>query len=375
MRILVDARGLLEDSWAGVEGYTVKMLEGLKRMYPADEYILFSYSRSRKPKSEWLKKYDWRHYHWSNISMSWWWWGVWQWPKADSLIKEIDAVWCPNIRFLPTSSTAKRIVTVHDLSFEIMPECYSQKRRWWHWHMKIARNLKKSDGIVAVSERTAEDLVRYYQIDRKKIKVIYSGIDVERVVSTRESAGAEYLLWIGTLEPRKNILTLLKTYGLLFNCYLQANKSIPELWLMGAEGELRGVVEEYVTNQKWRNKIRYLGYASENEKVNILAGAKILLYLSYYEGFGFPPLEAMRLGIPVISSFGGSLGEVLGKGAVILNPFDQVTFVSLIDKLLSDNDFRNRMISQGKEVSRAFSWQNSVRDFRLWLDEVANRGR
>lgn len=241
--------------------------------------------------------------------------------------------------------------------------------------MKIARNLKKSDGIVAVSERTAEDLVRYYQIDRKKIKVIYSGIDVERVVSTRESAGAEYLLWIGTLEPRKNILTLLKTYGLLFNCYLQANKSIPELWLMGAEGELRGVVEEYVTNQKWRNKIRYLGYASENEKVNILAGAKILLYLSYYEGFGFPPLEAMRLGIPVISSFGGSLGEVLGKGAVILNPFDQVTFVSLIDKLLSDNDFRNRMISQGKEVSRAFSWQNSVRDFRLWLDEVANRGR
>lgn len=366
MEILVDARGLLESCQAGVEGYTYKMLINLQRMYPEDEYILFSYSRNRSLIGDLKEKFVCRHFRWSNLLMSLQ-WRILKYPKIDNLVDEVDVVWFPNIRFMPVSKKITKITTVHDLSFEIMPEQYSFKRRLWHWHMNIRQNLMKMDGVVAVSKKTGEDLRKIYGIDKNIIKVINSGVERQSIdkIGNNPVVEGNYLVHVGTLEPRKNAIGLLDAFSLLIK-----DKQFTGLKLIfiGGEGESASKMNNYLKKNNLDKKVIITGYLADQQRDEIISGAKMLVYNSFYEGFGFPPLEAMSMGVPVVSSFAGSLGEILGESCLIIDPLDTASCARTIKKLLLEkNSYQKYFYPKINQILDKYSWQNTAREFRDYI--------
>lgn len=366
MRVLIDGRGLLEELKAGVEGYTWQMINYLQRMYPEDEYILFSYSWNKQPDEDQRRLFEWVHYRWPNIVMtvSWPWFGY---PRVDEMVNDVDVVWVPNVRFMPTSNRVIRVATVHDLSFEAMPSCFSYKRRLWHWHMQIKRNLEKMDRIVVVSQATRQDLINYYAIDESKIKTIHSGINLTHSTDKLSDVKKKYdlnnyILAIGTIEPRKNLSGLIKAY----RYYLDHMQGSLPLVLVGGQGwdhEISRLVRK-LNLQEW---VKFLGFVSEEEKFALISEADILAFVSFYEGFGFPPLEAMMRGVPVMASHGGSLGEILGDGALMVDPIDTVAMASGLEQLSNQTELRQKFIRQGLKVVEKYNWINTVTRFRREL--------
>lgn len=381
MKILVDGRGLLEEVKAGVEGYTYNMLKHLQRMYPDNEYILFSYSRGRMPSEELKSEFNWVHYNWSNLLMSFK-WRFFSSPKVNQYFDDIDVVWCPNIRFMPVSKEIKKIVTVHDLSFEVLPECYSSRRRMWHWHMNIKQNLQQMDLILAVSQKTAQDIEEIYGIDGRKIKVIYSGVshfdeglpDLD-AVEIKYDLRPNYILHVSTIEPRKNIYNLLLAYSL----WLKHNRkngvdeeNLVDLVLVGGVSDECENIWQYVNDLAISDRVHILGFVDDEDKISLIRRAKALLYNSYYEGFGFPPLEAMQFGVPVAASFAGSLGEVVGRDCLVIDPLDVGGMVGVIDQVanIELEDSRPIFESRGRNLSAQYSWSRAAKDFCCHLEQL-----
>ncbi|MFZ5392364.1 MAG: glycosyltransferase family 4 protein [Patescibacteria group bacterium] len=361
MRILVDARGLLEETKAGVEGYTYNMLDNLQRMYPKDEYILFSYSRTRSPESELANKWQWKHFRWSNllVSASF---RMLRYPVVDKILGDFDWVWFPNIRFFPVSRRIKKIVTVHDLSFDIMPDCYSNKRRLWHWYMNIKKNLLAAQKVVCVSENTRQDLLERYHIEREKVFTIYPGIEREKFCGPKKGKKSKYIIFLGTLEERKNILTLLKAYEYYS---LRLTDHPLKLVLIGSNC-LTWNIKEYLRERNIQNRVIMCGYLNDEDRNRILSESAVVVYPSYYEGFGFPPLEAIAMGIPSLSSFCGSLGEVLDDKCMLLDPLDYKTLAVNISQILdSDLEGQNNDLS---DFFQRYDWEKSAYFFREILD-------
>ncbi|MBU0648454.1 glycosyltransferase family 4 protein [Patescibacteria group bacterium] len=382
MRILIDGRGLLEEVRAGVESYTCHMLDNLVRMYPDNEYILFSYSRRKSPPKDIFQNIEWKHYKWSNLFMSLK-WRFWPSQLAEDLVGKVDLVWCPNVRFLPTSDKTKKIVTVHDLSFELMPECYNTKRQLWHWHMSIRENLSKMNKVVAVSKKTAGDIIDIYNLNEKDVVVVYSGTTVYRLddnfvekVRDKFAINRDYILYVGTLEPRKNIIFTIKGYW-LWRKYLLGrgikDENIPLLMIVGGEKSAAGEIKKFVVENGIAHKVRILGFVDDKEKNALLSMSRVLIYCSFYEGFGFPPLEAMRWGVPVISTFTGSLGEVLGDGVISVDPFDELGLVTVLNKIWFDSGFRGLMVDRGMRVASGYCWERSAYEFYRVMVETVNK--
>jgi len=360
MRVLIDGRGLLEDLQAGVEGYTWKMIDYLQKLYPEDEYIVFSYSWKKEPSQAARQKIEWIHYRWPNIlmSVSWPWFG---WPKVDQVVSPVDLVWVPNVRFMPTTDQVKKIATVHDLSFEVMPDCFSVKRRLWHWHMRIRQNLSRMDKVVTVSANTRQDLIDYYDLTPEKISLIYSGIDKPDDLTAVESTkkGRDYIIAIGTIEPRKNLAGLLKAY----RYYLDFLNGQEDLVLVGGQG-WDWELDQMIDQLELSDRVKVTGFVTDEEKNNWLKAAKLLVFVSYYEGFGFPPLEAMSFGVPVVASHAGSLGEILADGSWLVDPMDTTGMAGAMKNLMQNQKLRQRMIESGRQVAAKYDWAKTASQFR-----------
>lgn len=297
-------------------------------------------------------------------------WRFVDWPQVDKIIDGVDVVWCPNIRFLPSSDKVKKIVTIHDLSFLVMPDCYDSKRKIWHWHMNVWENIRKMDGVVAVSQSTANDLIELGKVDEKKIKVIYSGIDGE---NHRILNGNNYFLFVATLEPRKNVLHLLKAYKFFVEWRKKIGKTkITKLVLAGGQGWMSGDLFDYIKTNGLREFVDCIGFVSEKKKTELILQAKAVYYNSFYEGFGFPPLEAMINNIPVVASFGGSLGEVLRDGVIQVDPFDVYGLMKTMIILTDGSFLKEGIVKKGHEIAQEYSWRKSCQEFRVWLEKIVD---
>jgi len=242
-----------------------------------------------------------------------------------------------------------------------------------HWHTKelidhynknFFRLIKKADHIITGSNFTKQEIILYMQISQDKISVIYHGVNHElykeypkdelQETKAKFDLPKEFLLFVGSIEPRKNLLTLLRAYNLLS----KDEKANLPLILVGFKGwENKEIMQEIEKNKE---HIRYLGYVTDMQLAHIYNLAAIFVYPSLYEGFGLPPLEAMACGTPVIVSNTASIPEVCGDAALYVEPMEIQDIKDKILMLANDKKLREELSQKSKAQAAYFSWEKSA---------------
>lgn len=337
MRIGIDGRFLLEKNLTGVGEYALGMIEELANFFPQAELVVFlnSFHSIEEGKIDFLKKnpnVKVRYFHFPNKLLNLLFFLL-AWPKIDQMLGKVDVFFLPNLNFSPLSKKCKVILAVHDLSFERWPETFSWKRRLWHFLINPRRLCQRADLIWAVSESTKKDLEMLYQIKKEKIKVIYSPFEYaffadkknnfQEEVSLRKkySLPKNFILSLNTIEPRKNLISLIQAFE-----FFQAKAKKEEdkeifLVIAGGKGWLWKKIFSRINSSPVKDKIIFIGFVEKEEKPLLYRLAKVFVYPSLFEGFGYPPLEAMASGTPVIVSNNSSLNEVVDDCGILINPF------------------------------------------------------
>lgn len=267
---------------------------------------------------------------------------------------------------IPAGVFGKKVTIIHDMTYKAYPETVGKRTRLW-LERGVEQYCKRADIILTVSEFSRREIVKYLSIPEKKIKVVPNGVDLElyrdnysddEIGSARAKyqVPAQYVLYLGTLEPRKNIERLIEAYAKL---KMKAD-DCPSLVLAGKKGWMYDGIFDKVKKLKLENAVVFTGYVEENDVPCLLAGAKFFLFPSIYEGFGMPPLEAMACGTPVIASNTSSLPEVVGDAGILVNPESVDEITQAMNLLLTDENKCCKLIEKGKERVKQFTWKRSA---------------
>jgi len=382
MTIGLDIRVLSRGVRTGVEEYTINLLNHLLPLEPKISFKLF-YNAYRKASLDYpwlnLKNVQLKDF---KIPNRFFFVGAryLQRPKIDRLLKGIDLYFNPHFFAAPLSADCRKIVTFHDLSFERYPQFFSwRKRGWQRFLMDAQQEAVQADKIIAVSQSTKNDLIDLYGIKPGKIRVIYSGIGEQfRPIGKRSNMRSEapklrslapkltvvrkkynlpdrFILYFGTIEPRKNIIGLIKAFELL------KRKRPVNLVIAGAKGWLDKDIFKTANQSKQARDIFFTGFIEEVDKPYLYNLAELFVYPSFFEGFGFPPLEAMACGVPTIVSNVSSLPEVVGRGALMIDPYHIDELAWAMETVLTDNMLKEKLIEKGISQAKKFSWQKCAR--------------
>ncbi|MFQ5406909.1 MAG: glycosyltransferase family 4 protein [Anaerolineales bacterium] len=256
------------------------------------------------------------------------------------------------------------VVTVHDLGYVHFPEAHPRRQRaYLDWSTR--HSARRSARLIADSQATRNDLTRFYGTPPEKVSVVYPGFDSTPFAqTTAQPAGlpTEYLLYVGTIQPRKGLLPLLDALARVPNA--------PPLLLAGREGWLSEQIRQRVSELDLESRIRFLGYVSDEELPALYAGTTAFVLPSLYEGFGFPVLEAMAAGAPVLCSDGGSLPEVAGDAALVTPAGDVDALVDGLRRILSDSPLRAHLVERGHEQVKRFSWDKAAAETLALLENA-----
>lgn len=374
MKIGIDCRHFYDvhlNSGAGIERYVYHLAKNLLRFDLKNEYVLFFYSDISP---ETIHKVKGRNSRVKIIKLF----------RSGSRLPLVDSHWRfskmlkkekLDLAIFPANSAPlfygkKSILVVHDLSIYLHPEWFPEKQ-WFSTHFVVPRSVKKASAIVAISESTKNDIVKLFKKPADKISVIYPGIVVKKGYSDVETAkvkqkfgiNGEYALFVGTIEPRKNILNLIKAFS---NYLFENEESDVSLVMAGIRGwKFQPIFQSLnETNKRLANaRIKYVGKVSNRERNILIKNCRLFVFPSRYEGFGFPILEAMALGAPVITGNNSSLSEVAGEAALLVNADDVTDIRRAIGKVLNDKYLRYQMIAGGLERVKMFTWDRAAREF------------
>ena len=294
-----------------------------------------------------------------------------------TLIKERPDVFIqPNYISFPTIVDTKTITFIHDLS-HIRYKEFHPKDRVEYFEKNLQKSIDNSDKIVTISDFTKKELVDFGLCDEAKIEVIPNGVDTSfKPVAAEEFrnktkrfdiAYKEYFLFVGTLEPRKNLDTLLKSYLL----YLSRTKNPVPLILAGGIGWRSEHFDDLLQTALATGHVKKVGYVSQEELVALYSGAKAFVFPSYYEGFGLPPLEAMACGTPVIASNRSSIPEVVGDAGILVDPDDEEALARHLQRLDTDETLRLILSKKGLKRAKLFSWKDSAKKLYETARDVA----
>jgi glycosyltransferase involved in cell wall biosynthesis len=367
MHIAIDIRSVLDVHQTGVGQCTRGLLQSLLA-HSADHTYTFFYNAAKAVVvPSYIPKENIVATRFPNKFMT-----VWSpflhRPYIDDIVKKqkkADLFFSPNIQYLPLRDTP-RVVMVHDLSFLHFPEYFSRKGRIWHQLQRVERQLLDARAIVVPSQSTKDDVVHSFNIVEKKVHVITPGIDASyaRDVTKKERDAVikrydlpeRFFFFLGTIEPRKNLLTLIRAYrhSTLFDQHI-------ELVLAGAKGWNDTEIYQAIAQTPG---VRYIGYVKEEEKAPLYHLAKTFVFPSLYEGFGFPVLEAMAQGTPVITSNRTSLVEVTNGQVTYVHPHRVDEIVRALEK----------HVSKPKEqygVTETNSWDGTAKQLIQVCNSVA----
>lgn len=292
-------------------------------------------------------------------------------PRLDKLMGGANVFFSPHFFSAPLEKSCRLVTTFHDLSFVRYPQFFSWRKNFWHsFEMNPRQQARRSHRLIAMSYSTRNDLVSLFKINPEKIKVVYSGLVHDRAgvtdkteinrVRTRYQLPENFFLYLGTIEPRKNILGILKAFE-----DLQRKKLLSEeahLVIAGDRGWRDSDIFKYHEQSPWRKLIHFIGTVDEKDKSLVYQLARVFVYPSFFEGFGFPPLEAMRAGVPVITSRTSSLPEVTGGAAHLVDPYHLHDLVEAMQLLFTDEALREQYRRRGLRRAQQFSWEKSAQE-------------
>ena len=359
MRIGIDSR-LPYYQGGGISKYIRLLIKSLATLDKHEEYTIF---HSRKETESYVPKSS-NNFRRANLvtpchhRFERWTLGIELLPHLLNVLHSPD--------FIPPKFGADRhIITVHDLNFIYYPDFLAPESRRYY-NNQIKWSLEKADHIIVDSYHTRDDLISNLAVDPEKITAIHLAADPIFSASTssdqieatlkRYELPRGFLLFVGTLSPRKNVKTLLKSYAQLTN---ESALDLP-LILIGSKGWLYKETFNLIEELGIQKLVRFIDTATDLELVHFYSSASMLALPSYYEGFGFPVLEAMQCGCPVLASDRSSLPEIAGDSALLIEPDDVEGWSQAILSILSDSKLRKDLIKAGYERSKQFSWERTA---------------
>jgi glycosyltransferase involved in cell wall biosynthesis len=358
---------------AGVNYYAFKILEYLYKLNEKQRdkvnYVIYLKS---SPNNDLPKEEKWWRY--KVISGS----GKWIFTKLTPFLvftKEKPDVFFSPSHYLPLALTIPKVCTIHDLGYL---NSSGQFKRADFWQLKYwsAISISVSKYIISVSNSTKNDIVRHYPTASKKVRIVHHGYDKEyfntnikksivRHVKNIYKIDNDYLLFLSTLKPSKNIIKILEAYSKL--------KTDFKLVIAGGKGWYFNEVYKKATDLKLGNRIVFTGYVGEKNKPALMHGAKLFLSPSIWEGFGMHVLEAMACGTPVVVSKVASLPEVAGDAGVYVDPENSESIRMGIKKVLEMPEKRyNMLVAKTLDQVKDFSWEKSARETLAVLKKAGN---
>ncbi len=278
----------------------------------------------------------------------------------------------PNVSWVPAHALplvcpGRMVVTVHDLGYKHYPQAHPLRQRLYlDWSTR--HSVRRADCVLADSQATADDLQRFYGTDADKVRVVYPGIEAPQMgdmvaVRAKYQLPERYFLFLGTLQPRKNIARITAAY----QQWRQTNPDHPaSLVLAGRKG--------WLFDEAWIEGIdgvQVLGYVDEADKGVLYAGAMALVFPSLYEGFGFPVLEAMHMLTPVIASTTSSLPELTGDAALLVDPLDVDAIAAAMAVIAYDGEQVAQLRERGQQQAQCFTWERAARQVMDALEAAA----
>lgn len=359
----IDASRAFLKQRTGIEEYSYQVIKHLRDVIPSDAEVIL-YVRKKKSQREidfelpknWRVQALWAPRFWTQIALS-----------LEMLFRSPDVLFVP-AHTVPLIHPKKTVVTIHGLEYEYCKEAYSFWERIY-MHYSIMWSCKVASTVVCVSENTKKDVVKLYRVAEAKIRVIAEGYEnnfqfpisnppagrAGFQTSINESISqikTPYLLFIGRLEARKNIVRIIEAFEILKEKY-----TIPhELVLVGKPGFGYGRIQAKIRDSRFEIHIRELGYVTEEEKWALLQNTEVFLFPTLYEGFGIPVLEAQSVGVPVVTSNTSSLPEVAGEGAIFVDPLQAESIAAGVQSLLSDSELRSGIIEKATRNVGRYSW-------------------
>ena len=275
----------------------------------------------------------------------------------------------------PVNIGCRIVAEIHDLSFEHVPETFR-----WHEHPRMKfttrRTARNADHIITCSEYTRKDIVDTYKLPADKVTAIHLAAGKrfvpamqDEIARVREKYGLppEFILAVGSIQPRKNLERLIQAYS-------QVNKRMnaPPLVLVGRKAWLYKDSVTAAERSGYSDKITFTGFVPDEDLPAIYSAAAIFVYPSIFEGFGLPPIEAMQCGTPVITGNRTSLPEIVGDAGVMVDPYDVGSLTDAIERLLRDHELRAELSSRGLRRAKDFSWENTARDTLKVFERVVS---
>jgi glycosyltransferase involved in cell wall biosynthesis len=285
---------------------------------------------------------------------------------------DVDLLWSPLIT-LPVRCPVPAVATVHDLTALLFPETHTLKVRWSLLPF-LRSSFEQARRLVTISQATARDLAFHFPQCAEKIRVVYPGIDPEfkpgdpeEIAATRRELGAPegYIFYAGTLEPRKNVGALIDAWELL----RAEDSEAPPLVLAGPYGWGSQRLARRIAERE-RAGVRALGRVERSRLVRLFQAARVFVYPSLYEGFGFPAAEALACGVPVVASNASSLPEVVGDAGLLADPNDAGAFAAQIQSLFASPERSAELAARGLRQASAFLWDRAAREMEEVFQEA-----
>ena len=368
MRIAIDAR-LVSYIQGGISQYTIRLVHAIAALQGDDEILLLEGRKasSQQPWPATVKRSRLAtppHHPLEQMAL-----------PVEMLRFPIDLLHSPD--FIPPFRRQYRsVITVHDLAFLRFPHLLTPEST--RYYRQVAQAVESADRVIAVSNATKRDLLELLSADPGKVVVVPSGVSPEcrplepvEVERRREELGLpkRFILFVGTLEPRKNLPTLLRAFA-----RIQKAHRVP-LVVVGDKGWLFEEIFKVRDELGLAEEVRFVGSVAASQLVYYYNCATCLVLPSLYEGFGHPVLEAMACGTPVIVSNVSSLPEVAGDAALLVDPGDVEGLAEAVESLMDDDILRRRLIRLGLQRSAAFSWEQTARETMAVYQRVVQESR